>query len=50
MIKRPAVRRYNRRVIVLMLIYAAVLMLAVYGFNRHLLSGRPCRSSACSRR
>ena len=39
MVNRPAIRRYNRRVIVLMLIYAATLMFAVYGFNRHLLSG-----------
>ena len=37
----PAIRRYNRRVIVLMLAYAAILMIVVYGFNRHLLSGTP---------
>ena len=39
MTSRSALRRYNRRVIVLMLIYTAVLMFAVYGFSRHLLSG-----------
>ena len=39
MIKSPAIRRYNRRVILLMLVYAAILMAVVYGFNRHLLNG-----------
>ena len=39
MTSRLAIRRYNRRVIVLMLIYAAALMLAVYGFNHYLLRG-----------
>ncbi len=39
MMKSPAIRRYNRRIIALMLIYAAILMAVVYGFNHHLLSG-----------
>ncbi|WP_380781468.1 hypothetical protein [Sphingomonas sp. R86520] len=39
MTKSPAIRRYNRRVIILMLIYAAILMAVVYSFDRHLLSG-----------
>ena len=42
----PAIRRYNRRVIVLMLAYAAILMIVVYGFNRHLLSGTPAYVAA----
>ena len=46
MIKSPAIRRYNRRVIVLMLIYAAILMAVVYGFNHHLLSGPPAYVAA----
>ncbi len=39
MMKSPAIRRYNRRIIALMLIYAAILMAVVYGFSHHLLSG-----------
>ena len=46
MIKSPAIRRYNRRVILLMLIYAAILMAVVYGFNRHLLNGPPAYAAA----
>ena len=42
----PAIRRYNRRVIILMLAYAAILMIVVYGFNRHLLSGTPAYVAA----
>ncbi len=34
-----ALKRYNRRVIILSLIYAAFLLAAVYGFKHHLLSG-----------
>ena len=37
--KNPAIRRYNRRVILLSLIYAIVLIAVVSLFNRHLLSG-----------
>lgn len=37
--KNPAMRRYNRSVIVLSLIYAAFLFVAVYLFNKHMLSG-----------
>jgi uncharacterized YccA/Bax inhibitor family protein len=39
MLKNPAIRRYNRRVIILSLIYAIVLIAVVSLFNRHLLSG-----------
>jgi uncharacterized YccA/Bax inhibitor family protein len=39
MLKNPAIRRYNRRVIILSLIYAIVLIAIVSLFNRHLLSG-----------
>ena len=46
MTKGPAVRRYNRRVIVLMLAYAAILMIVVYGFSRHLLNGPPAYFAA----
>lgn len=35
----PAIRRYNRRVIILSLIYAACLFAAVYAFKHHLLGG-----------
>ena len=35
----PTTRRYNRRVIVLSLAYAATLMGAVYAFNHHLIGG-----------
>lgn len=35
----PAIKRYNRRVILLSLLYAVALFAAVYGFNRHLLAG-----------
>ena len=39
MAKSKAISRYNRRVIVLSLIYAATLFLAVYCFKNQLLSG-----------
>ncbi|MDH7975265.1 hypothetical protein QH494_24025 [Sphingomonas sp. AR_OL41] len=39
MLKNPAIRRYNRRVIILSLIYAIVLIAIVSLFNQHLLSG-----------
>ena len=39
MAKSPAIRRYNRRVIALSAIYAALLFGAVYLFVHHLLSG-----------
>lgn len=35
----PAARRYNRRVLILSLVYAVCLLGAVYGFKHHLLSG-----------
>lgn len=35
----PALRRYNRRVLLLSVIYAVTLMAAVYVFEHHLLSG-----------
>ncbi len=37
--KSAAIKRYNRRVILLSLIYALFLMAAVYAFKHHLLSG-----------
>ncbi|MEO5613258.1 MAG: hypothetical protein ABIT68_11025 [Sphingomicrobium sp.] len=40
MAKSVAFRRYNWRVIWLSLLYAGALLLAVYGFKHHLLSGR----------
>jgi len=39
MIMSPATRRYNKRVIVLSLIYSAFLIGAVYGFKHHLVGG-----------
>jgi hypothetical protein len=39
MAKSKAIGRYNRRVIILSLIYAAALIGAVYGFKHQLLSG-----------
>ncbi|MEO9130461.1 MAG: hypothetical protein ABI240_04565 [Sphingomonas sp.] len=39
MTKSPAIKRYNRRVITLSLMYAALLIGAVYLFVHHLLSG-----------
>ncbi len=39
MIRTPAWKRYNWRVIWLSLLYAAVLIAAVYGFRHHLLNG-----------
>lgn len=39
MLKSPALRRYNIRVIALSVFYAATLMAAVYGFNHHLVAG-----------
>jgi uncharacterized YccA/Bax inhibitor family protein len=39
MVMSPAGWRYNKRVIVLSLIYAAFLIGAVYGFKHHLVSG-----------
>jgi len=35
----PAARRYNRRVLILSLVYAVCLLGAVYGFKHHLFSG-----------
>ncbi|MCU6453820.1 hypothetical protein LPN01_06995 [Sphingomonas sp. A2-49] len=35
----PAQRRYNRRVLVLSVVYAALLFLAVYLLSRHLVAG-----------
>ena len=35
----PAIRRYNRRVIALSLLYGATLLPAVYAFNHRLISG-----------
>jgi xanthosine utilization system XapX-like protein len=37
--KSKALKRYNHRVIILSLIYAVILIAAVYGFKHHLLSG-----------
>ena len=39
MVRTPAWKRYNWRVVWLSLLYAAALLLAVYGFKHHLLSG-----------
>ena len=39
MVMSPAGWRYNKRIIVLSLIYAAFLIGAVYGFKHHLVSG-----------
>jgi len=39
MIMSPATRRYNKRVVVLSLIYAAFLIGAVYAFKHHLVGG-----------
>ena len=39
MIMSPAGRRYNKRVIVLSLIYAAILIGSVYAFKHHLVGG-----------
>jgi uncharacterized YccA/Bax inhibitor family protein len=39
MIMSPAGWRYNKRVVVLSLIYSALLIGAVYGFKHHLVSG-----------
>ncbi len=39
MVKNPATRRYNRRVIMLSLAYAITLLAAVYAFKHHLLAG-----------
>jgi hypothetical protein len=39
MIMSPATRRYNKRVILLSLIYAAFLIGAVYAFKHHLVGG-----------
>jgi hypothetical protein len=41
-----AVRQYSRRVIVLMILYAASLMTVVYSFSRHLLTGPPAYVAA----
>jgi hypothetical protein len=35
----PAQRRYNRRVLILSIVYAALLFLAVYLLSRHLIAG-----------
>jgi hypothetical protein len=37
--RSPAIKRYNQRVIWLSLLYVVVLIAAVYGFNRQLVSG-----------
>ena len=37
----PALRRYNRRIILLSVVYAVCLFAAVYAFKRHLLDGSP---------
>jgi hypothetical protein len=42
----PAIRRYNRRVVWLSLVYAVFLMGAVYAFKHHLLSGAPAYVAA----
>jgi hypothetical protein len=39
MTRRPAIRRYNRRVLWLSLLYALFLLAAVYAFKHHLLAG-----------
>ena len=39
MVRTPAWKRYNWRVVWLSLLYAAALLIAVYGFKHHLLSG-----------
>jgi len=39
MIMSPATRRYNKRVILLSLVYAAFLIGAVYAFKHHLVGG-----------
>lgn len=39
MIMSPATRRYNKRVIVLSLVYSAFLIGAVYAFKHHLVGG-----------
>ena len=39
MIRTPAWKRYNARVVWLSLLYAAFLLAAVYGFKHHLLRG-----------
>jgi hypothetical protein len=39
MLRTPAWKRYNWRVVWLSLLYAAALIAAVYGFKHHLLSG-----------
>jgi hypothetical protein len=39
MLRTPAWKRYNWRVVWLSLLYAAFLMAAVYGFKHHLLNG-----------
>ncbi len=39
MLKNPAIRRYNRRVMMLSMVYAITLLGAVYLFNHHLIGG-----------
>src|SRR5438105_13434098 len=46
MLKNPAIRRYNRRVLWLSLGYALFLCAAIYAFNRHLLSGPAAYAAA----
>jgi hypothetical protein len=41
MSSRPAIRRYNRRVLGLSLLYGLFLIGAVYAFKHHLVSGPP---------
>jgi hypothetical protein len=43
---RPAIRRYNHRVLWLSFAYAIFLMVAVYAFKHHLLSGPPAYVAA----
>lgn len=37
----PALRQYNRRILLLSVVYAICLFAAVYAFTRHLLDGSP---------
>lgn len=46
MLKNPAIRRYNRRVLWLSLGYALFLFGAIYAFNHHLLSGPAAYAAA----
>jgi hypothetical protein len=46
MLKNPAIRRYNRRVLWLSLAYALFLCGAIYAFNHHLLGGPAAYAAA----